>query len=53
MPAVIIAIIQALLPEIVKYGPQFVADIVAILNHPAPTANDWDALKAKYAQPES
>lgn len=50
--AVILQIIQALAPLIIEKGPGFVEDITAIFNTPNPTAADWDALKAKYAQPE-
>ncbi|MCX6908221.1 MAG: hypothetical protein NTY01_09285 [Verrucomicrobia bacterium] len=50
--ALIIQIVQGLAPLIVEKGPKFVADIVAILNRPAPTAKDWDELKSRYAQPD-
>lgn len=50
--ASILAIIQALAPAIMQYGPQLIADITAILHKDNVTPNDWDALKAKYAQPD-
>lgn len=50
--AVIIQIISAIAPLIMEKGPKFVEDIIQIFRTENPTAADWDALKAKYAQPE-
>lgn len=50
--AVIIQIISALAPLVMEKGPRFVEDIVEIFRKENPTPADWDALKAKYAQPD-
>lgn len=47
MPAIIIQLLQIILPIIIKLGPQAVADVKALFDMKEPTAADWEALRPR------
>lgn len=47
MPAIIIQLLQIILPIIVKEGPAAVAAVKALFDKPEPTAEDWEKLRAR------
>ena len=50
MPAILIQLLQLVIPLVLKYGPQAVADVKALLDKENPAAADRDPLR-QYAPP--
>ena len=53
MPAILIQLLQIVVPMVIQYGPKAVADVVAIFQKGQPTAADWEALRANAPAYES
>lgn len=50
MSALLISLLQIIIPAVIKYGPGAVAEVQALLTKQDPTADDWESLR-KYAPP--
>lgn len=50
MSALLISLLQIIIPAVIKYGPGAVAEVKGLLDKQEPTADDWEKLR-KYAPP--
>ncbi|MBI5683569.1 MAG: hypothetical protein HZC54_00680 [Verrucomicrobia bacterium] len=47
MPAIVIQLLQIILPIIIKEGPAAVAAVKELFDKKEPTAEDWEKLRAR------
>lgn len=50
MSALLISLLQIIIPAVIKYGPEAIAQVKELLDKQEPTADDWEKLR-KYAPP--